>query len=94
MNYLGDHNASQCIMCYVLCLIYYITILSSSLSHDAMLNEQCIMFDVLHRIISSPLSHDVQFGCKSTKKMTYPNNRIKIFDFCEFCDYLGEKSEE
>lgn len=24
------------------------------------------------------------------KKLTYPNNRIKIFDFCEFCDYLGE----
>ena len=25
--------------------------------------------------------------------MTYPNNRIKIFDFCEFCDYFGENRE-
>ena len=38
-----------------------------------MLNEQwlCVMFDVLHRIISSPLSHDVQFGCKVTKKIPH-----------------------
>ena len=25
--------------------------------------------------------------------MRYPNNRIKIFDFCEFCDYLRENRE-
>ena len=41
-----------CVMCYVLCVMcngwcvisqYILTISSSSLSHDAMLNEQCVM---------------------------------------------------
>lgn len=32
-------------------------------------NVLCVVFDVLHHIISSPLSLDVQFCCKGIKKI-------------------------
>lgn len=48
----------------------------------SMSNVLCVIFDVLHRIISSPLLHDVQFGCKVTKK----DSNMQIF-FENYEDY-------
>ena len=78
-------------ICSDLCIFLF-----TSQPHDAMLFEQCIMrcsmsnvlcvmFDVLHRIISSPLSHD---GVGIITR--YTNQRTKIQKKSHICKHMRE----
>lgn len=71
----------QSIMFDALCILIF----EQCIMRCSMSNVLCVMFDVLHRIISSPLSHDG--GGIITP---YTNQRTKIQKKSHICKYMTQ----